>query len=658
MLIRFSTLAARAASSLIFLIPLLASQPAVAQDLSAHLGPLAGQVRSGRDGPWEVGPANGWAMFSNVSDPSAVRSYVLEDPRLTGATYTISVNTAMQPAGNDVGYGGILLDLADDGAYFGFAVGAGGELVLLENSSNGLRIAETEQTIRAKLDGSDILEVAVAPGAAQLSINGQQVFTINDPNNVGFAPRVGLIVLGTGRFAFHAYDITIANAGTGGGGGTPFPPPGGGGGGGTPFPPPGGGGGGTTGGGGGGTGGGTAGGGGTPPSAQDIYVSQVILGVTLGVFFHELGHAVIGELELPATGPEEDVADGFAAFIMSETIDETASADEIAFVEALVRYSSLAWYYNGLNMERSGKVEPWQDEHAPSLKRFRNSFCIIYGSDPGRFESFANQVGLDERTRSRCLDEYAKRYRAWETILQPVSRNLGPDAPGAHPIDTPGGRVLVNFGPTSNEFGRVVVSVLGDTQLMAQTAGELERLFVWPRDLKIEFRDCDEVNAWYDPQAGSVTMCYSAIEFFSKIVFDAEGAGGGTGGGGTGGGGGGSGGVTDADAMQFLVGNWTAQVPGNDGRPMNVSLSFTADMRYQFVIPSPQGQITVIGTWTARVNGSNVDIALTPTDWSPRQSCDANGNCQPNVFSPYQFPIQVLSQASFNDAGVTWQRAQ
>ncbi|MFK7943226.1 MAG: DUF4344 domain-containing metallopeptidase [Paracoccaceae bacterium] len=260
------------------------------------------------------------------------------------------------------------------------------------------------------------------------------------------------------------------------------------------------------------------------PPTEDIYRAQVLLGTTLGIFWHEFGHALIGETGLPATGPEEDVADGFSAFVLSAAVEESGiAAEEQAFMAQVVKYSALLWYYVAEQREKSGQKQPWQDEHAPDMKRFRNSFCIIYGSNPARHEAIAQQVGLSERTRARCETEYAKRYRAWETILKTVSRDLGPNAEGVYPASAPGGRILLSFEAPGSVTGKTVVRLLNDTGIMTHMMAEMERLFVWPRDLSVVFRDCDLPNAWYDPKAGSVTLCYSLIEQLSGLIFRSEG---------------------------------------------------------------------------------------------------------------------------------------
>ena len=57
---------------------------------------------------------------------------------------------------------------------------------------------------------------------------------------------------------------------------------------------------------------------GVHPGHGDTGPAQAAVNATIGVFFHELGHAVISLFDLPITGREEDVADQLAAYAILE----------------------------------------------------------------------------------------------------------------------------------------------------------------------------------------------------------------------------------------------------------------------------------------------------------------------------------------------------
>ncbi|MEM7746291.1 MAG: DUF4344 domain-containing metallopeptidase [Pseudomonadota bacterium] len=490
-----------------------------------HLGPLAEAVVLGEEGVWRARDSEGWFILANDDDPGAYKYYWLNEEPLASGERAAAITVL--PRGGNPAVAGLLFHHQGDDDFIAFTIGSDGGVALTVSGSGGWE-SQFAEGLRPALDGNDLLEIRETPGRAVFLLNGQQAFVQDNPQ--GFSGRVGVIAAGTGRFAFDGFEVVTTGvtgvpstpsaptgdrrgdddpvarapgdrrrdedpAGTGRDQGDPRPGPG--------------------------------------PEAPQIdpneaYVAQVLLGTTLGVFFHEFGHALIGETGLPATGPEEDVADGFSAFVLSEFLSEDAGVppEEFDFVAGIVRYSALLWYYSGVQKKDAGRNQPWQSEHAPDLKRFRNAFCIIYAANPDIHAGLARDVGLEDRTKERCRFEYAKRKHAWNTILQTVSRNIdGGEYPGLHPPDKPGGKLHLTFEESQSVVGRRVQELLTATGFMRGVMAEMERYVVWPNDVQVVFRDCEEINAWYDPSARRVTMCYGLVSYFSELIFRAEGKG-------------------------------------------------------------------------------------------------------------------------------------
>ena len=105
---------------------------------------------------------------------------------------------------------------------------------------------------------------------------------------------------------------------------------------------------------------------------------RVLVGTTLAVVFHELGHALIHELDIPAVGQEEDVVDNFAVL----WLNTYGAQPQTPFWKSIVRYSSLVWYHNSakpvLDDRGSEWLSPpsWFGEHAPTMRRFNNALCL------------------------------------------------------------------------------------------------------------------------------------------------------------------------------------------------------------------------------------------------------------------------------------------
>ncbi|MFN7975957.1 MAG: DUF4344 domain-containing metallopeptidase [Acidobacteriota bacterium] len=54
--------------------------------------------------------------------------------------------------------------------------------------------------------------------------------------------------------------------------------------------------------------------------------------------------------------------------------------------------------------------------------------------------------------------------------------------------------------------------------LFESVATDMNERFVLPRDVPIEFRECGESNAFYDPETGKISMCYELVADISEML--------------------------------------------------------------------------------------------------------------------------------------------
>jgi len=67
--------------------------------------------------------------------------------------------------------------------------------------------------------------------------------------------------------------------------------------------------------------------------------------------------------------------------------------------------------------------------------------------------------------------------------------------------------------PRYNEIDRQVK----EEKLLEKAADKLNRSLILPKDIYLRTKDCGEVNAFYDAEAQSVTVCYELMEHFYKV---------------------------------------------------------------------------------------------------------------------------------------------
>jgi hypothetical protein len=118
---------------------------------------------------------------------------------------------------------------------------------------------------------------------------------------------------------------------------------------------------------------------------------------------HELGHAIIGELDLGVTGGEEDAVDDFATLLL---LDEKQAGLAVDGAEAMLDLGALS----------PGQLV-FSDEHSFSPQRFYNVLCLIHGSDPAGTRVLVDRGFLPAARAVRCPEEYRRKRKAWDAMV-------------------------------------------------------------------------------------------------------------------------------------------------------------------------------------------------------------------------------------------------
>lgn len=135
-----------------------------------------------------------------------------------------------------------------------------------------------------------------------------------------------------------------------------------------------------------------------------------VLGAWAFVFFHEVGHGLSDVFQLPLTGREEDAVDDFSSlFLIRAGLSDAA-------------LSAAGFWLNKSSDPSMLTLPDFLDEHSLNEQRFGAIMCLLYGSDPERFEAITTKFGFTERRQTMCKEEFRRKNTAWEQILAPFER--------------------------------------------------------------------------------------------------------------------------------------------------------------------------------------------------------------------------------------------
>ena len=206
----------------------------------------------------------------------------------------------------------------------------------------------------------------------------------------------------------------------------------------------------------------------------------------LTIFYHELAHAVIDLMDVPIFGQEEDAADVMAVLLVDALFEEETA-------QALAYDSSF-----GFINDPEGKEEiAFWDVHGPDEQRYFNHVCLFFGANPEEREDLAIELGLPEERAMSCPEEFELAAESWGPVLEEMEGLAG--------------QAGITLEKGAGEAGAFINGVL------ESEIGELNKLFGWPEPLRVAVQPCDEPNAYYDPEARSITICEEFVPYLAEL---------------------------------------------------------------------------------------------------------------------------------------------
>lgn len=219
----------------------------------------------------------------------------------------------------------------------------------------------------------------------------------------------------------------------------------------------------------------------TPAFADDAFVESNIL----GIFYHELGHALIDVEQVPIFGQEEDAADVFSIFLIDAIFEEDAA-------QAIAYDAAFGFAGEAAARDQEGADVPWWDVHGPDEQRYYNTVCIFYGANPENRAELAEELGLPEERAEYCPMEYDQAADSWGSLLDTLQ-------------DRGAGESLVFEGDDDSLTA----------QLLRQEVRDLNSALTLSAPVTVTVESCGEANAYYDPSTQGIVFC---AEFEDHLI--------------------------------------------------------------------------------------------------------------------------------------------
>lgn len=84
------------------------------------------------------------------------------------------------------------------------------------------------------------------------------------------------------------------------------------------------------------------------------------------------------------------------------------------------------------------------------------------------------------------------------------------------------GNFVVKYEKTDNEDYRELEAIFKETRLLEDTVQELNDVFALPAQVPVVFRECGDVNAFYDPEAQEIALCWELVEYYAGMFLSED----------------------------------------------------------------------------------------------------------------------------------------
>jgi hypothetical protein len=224
---------------------------------------------------------------------------------------------------------------------------------------------------------------------------------------------------------------------------------------------------------------------------------EFVVGNTLFVMAHEMGHVLVNEMSMPVLGREEDAADSFAVV--------TALRMGSGFSERVLMEATKGWVLASKRDKKQGNALAFYDEHGLDLQRAYNVVCFMVGSDPEKYKTLAADTKLPEERQASCVRDYKTTAWSWDEMLKPHLRAA----------DKP--KVTIKVDYQDDEKYALQVRILRHMGMLEAFAAYAADRYVWPNPFSIVARSCGEPNATWNIGARTLTLCYELASEFIEL---------------------------------------------------------------------------------------------------------------------------------------------
>src|SRR5262245_33099516 len=236
-------------------------------------------------------------------------------------------------------------------------------------------------------------------------------------------------------------------------------------------------------------------------SEQRRAQAEFVFGNMLFVTAHELGHALVSEMDLMVLAREEDVADAYATIGVLK-----CGAD---FARRVLVEAAKGLFLSAQRDRKAGDEPQYYERHGLDEQRAYQIVCLIDVSDPARLKDLADETELPQDRRRSGGWDYETASRSWDRALAPHMRTADQAKP----------QIEVIYGEAKGKLA-TYARIFKDARFLETVIEQIADRFAWPASIVVEMRSCGDANARWTIPTRRLHVCYELAEEFVEIDRD------------------------------------------------------------------------------------------------------------------------------------------
>lgn len=242
----------------------------------------------------------------------------------------------------------------------------------------------------------------------------------------------------------------------------------------------------------------------TPLKAADLTAEQIeegqkfIVNNALFILFHESGHMLVSELNLPVLGREEDAVDALSSVMLLESEDEE--------LKAAMQDAADGWFLIDEAKGQGPQESDFIDTHGLDRQRAYSMVCMMAGADEEYFKTFIDSLDFPAERREECAGEYAKTRDSWFGLLEQYQDEQKKT------------KFTITYEPANNPDLQPFADLLQEAQVLEAIEATYGEGYDIPEGIKVTGKTCGTENAFWQEGTREITYCYEMAAYHAALM--------------------------------------------------------------------------------------------------------------------------------------------